>query len=103
MRKRSMRQISEARSMLTKVSDRTRASNIEPGFDYAAAILELATFYSHVQIAEACGYASGSMIHGIASGKKIPSHPAGERLYILYCETFPESKPPVKTFSIENP
>lgn len=64
----------------------------EVGFDYSRAVLELNRRWSYEQIAGFCGYKSKSPIADIVGGA-IPNHPAGERLYILYVETF-GSKPP---------
>lgn len=60
---------------------------IKAGFHYVQAVLELRRVMSYEQIAVRCGFGSASGISAILSGT-VPSHPRGEALYILYCETF---------------
>lgn len=64
------------------------------GFDYAKAVLEINHHgWSYERIAEYCGYEDKSGISRVASGARIPSHPVGEAIYILYVEVFGR-KPP---------
>ena len=64
---------------------------VQAGFDYATALLKIRNEMTYQQIAEYCGYESPNAIYKIISGS-IPSHPAGEAIYILYVELF-NSKP----------
>jgi hypothetical protein len=80
---------------LIVVEQHIRASGIAPGFDYAGAVAELLTRFSGEEIAAACEAGKSAVEHW-RDGSAIPRHDRGERLYILYVETFGK-KPPFKT------
>jgi len=60
---------------------------VQAGYDYKAALTRLNTIYTYAEIAEYCGYESANSIYKILQGS-IPSHPAGEAIYIMYLEHF---------------
>jgi hypothetical protein len=80
-------------------------SQIAPGFDYAATVLALRRHgFVDDDIAAACSVGKSSPGSWVSGHE--PGHAAGERLYILYVETFSErdeqgkiskaAKPPTK-------
>ncbi len=65
------------------------------GFDYRATVNELLSVYRAWQIGFYLGYEGDRSVWNIARGQKeSPHHKTGERLYILYVETFGK-KPPL--------
>ena len=97
VKRRTREEIAKGVRLSWEALDNLCKSNLNPGFDYAAALCELNTVYDYKQIAEFCHYASKASISKVMSGKTIPSHPLGELIYILYCETFGK-KPKSKSF-----
>lgn len=67
---------------------------VDAGFDYQRTVLELRVVKTYQQIAEFCGWASHSAVADVAAGRRIPSHPQGEALWILYLDLFGK-KPPL--------
>jgi hypothetical protein len=101
----------ERDNALRLVEDHIRESNIAPGFDYQKTVEELEDRFSDEQIGLACGEPregglSKSTVENWRKGEDIPRHDRGERLWILYVETFSrrdtngkiieEKKPPFK-------
>lgn len=68
------------------VETRIRKSGFAPGFDYPKAILELSERFSQEEIALACEVEKGTISNWLKG--TMPHHDSGERLYILYVETF---------------
>lgn len=97
MKRRTQGKVAESRRLLTSTNDAVHASGLAPGYDYVAALHELNARYSYEEIAEHCDYEGKASVQRIASGKMIPSHPKGERIYILYFTTFGR-KPPNKPY-----
>jgi len=62
---------------------------VKAGFDYKMALLRIRGEMTYQEIAEYCGYESSNAIYKIIAGS-IPSHPAGEAIYILHVELFRE-------------
>ncbi len=85
----------ERLSSLDVVERHIRESNHAPGFDYPNAILNLRNRegYADEDIAAACEVAKSAVGHWLRG--RIPRHDHGERLFILYFETFKE-RPPTK-------
>ncbi len=98
MKRRTKDQTDDARKLSRKALESIRADNKHPGFDYAATLLKLNEIYDYDQIAEFCRYKSKSSISKVLSRERVPSHPQGELIYILYYETFNKRKPPNKSF-----
>jgi hypothetical protein len=98
MKRRTKEKTDEARRLSRKALESIREDNKHPGFDYAATLRELNKIYDYEEIAEFCRYKSKSSISKVLSGKRVPSHPQGELIYILYYETFNNTKPPNKCF-----
>lgn len=76
-----------------------RPPAVEAGFDYARAIMDLRACMTYEEIADYCGFESKQTIANIVAGRRIPQHPQGEALYILYFETF-NRKPPRSLVSV---
>lgn len=68
----------------------------EVGFDYSAAVQRLKTIYRDYQITQFLGYMHERSVYNIAKGVHEPPHRIGEKLYILYVETFNEKPPSLK-------
>jgi hypothetical protein len=95
MKKKSERQAkSDRQNAVELVEQHIRESDMAPGFDYARAVARLRTRFTDHDIALACHVSKNTIGEWLNSGR-IPGHDHGERLYILYRETFGE-KPPVK-------
>ena len=62
------------------------------GFDYGFAARRLRMVWQDWQILQYLGYDNRNSLYYL--GKNTPNHVVGERLYILYVETFHE-KPPL--------
>jgi len=75
------------------VEQHIRESGIAPGFDYPRTVLELRAMFADDEIAVACGVSKNTI--GTWLTGTMPAHDSGERLYILYVETF-DKKPPFK-------
>ena len=98
MKRRTHEKKNEGVRLSQKALDSLRTSNLHPGFDYPAALRRLNTVYDYEQIAEFCRYKSKGSISKALEGKRTPSHPQGELIYILYWETFNHEKPRNKSF-----
>lgn len=67
--------------------------SIPVGFDYAMAMLEIRKMMTYEEIAACLGYESAMSVVNIIKGR-LPNHPQGEALYVLYLELFGR-KPPM--------
>ncbi len=67
--------------------------SIPVGFDYARAVLEIRKRMTYEEIAACLGYEYASSVGNIVNGR-IPNHPQGEALFVLYRELF-GCKPPM--------
>ncbi len=67
--------------------------SIPVGFDYAKAVLEIRKRMTYEEIAACLGYEYASSVGNIVNGR-IPNHPQGEALFVLYLELFGR-KPPM--------
>lgn len=65
------------------------------GFDYAQAMAELLTKFTHREIIERLGYSSVGSVTAVLKGK-VPSHLHGEAMWVLYRDTF-SRRPPLST------
>lgn len=66
---------------------------IPVGFDYARAMLEIRKLMTYEEIAACLGYENAQSVGNIINGR-IPNHPQGEALFVLYRELF-GCKPPM--------
>lgn len=74
----------------------------EYGYNYAQAIREINhAGWSYESIADWIGYESRTTISRILNNGAIPSHPEGEKLFILYFELF-HRKPPMNVAQREH-
>lgn len=67
--------------------------SIPVAFDYAKALLEIRKRMTYEEIAAFIGYESVGSIGDIIRGR-IPNHPQGQAIYVLYIELF-KRKPPM--------
>ena len=94
MKRRSKAEIDAATALIDKAQQALRKDDKQPGFDYQATVRDLRKKFTDNEIARFCQTGKGA-VSKWESGKTKPTHPNGERLYILYSETF-EKKPPSK-------
>ena len=72
---------------------------VPSGFDYILAINDLLERLTYEEIRQYLGYDSRSAITAILGGA-IPSHIAGQALWVLYRDTFGK-KPPMTVFQAD--
>lgn len=73
----------------------------EVGFRYSDAVLQLREFFNYDELAIVLGYKHRSSVSKILKGA-IPSHRAGEALWILFIEVYGH-KPPYAEVHLSEP
>lgn len=64
------------------------------GYDYQQAIRDLLEKMTYEELAFRVGYKSAGSIHDVLKRGRIPAHPHGQAIWVVYRETF-QRKPPM--------